>query len=113
MQQPVSDNPAWGARYIGEGQTRFRLWAPDLTELQLVIDQRDPLPMTASGDGWFELTTAAAPGTRYGFKQPERILPDPASRLQQGGPHGWSVVTDAQAWSNPHPAGSGGRGARQ
>ncbi|KPC53802.1 malto-oligosyltrehalose trehalohydrolase [Amantichitinum ursilacus] len=104
MNESVSDSPNWGARYIGDGQTRFRLWAPDLTELQLAIYQQDPQPMTPSGDGWFELTTHAEPGTRYGFKQPERILPDPASRLQQGGPHGWSVVTDAQAWTNPHPA---------
>ena len=98
-----SDSPSWGARYIGNGQTRFRLWAPDLTELQLALDGQSTQSMQRSGDGWFELTTAAEPGARYGFQLQDQVLPDPASRLQQGGPHGWSVVTDAQAWPHKHP----------
>ena len=98
-----ADSPHWGARYIGAGQTRFRLWAPDLTELKLTLEGQPPQVMQASGDGWFELTTAAMPGACYGFQWPDRVLPDPASRLQQGGPHGWSVVTDAAAWQHKYP----------
>ena len=46
-------------------------------------------------DGWFTVRTAAAPGARYKFRFDDGLLvPDPASRAQSGGVHGWSVLVD-------------------
>ena len=62
-------------------------------------------PMTPRDGGWFEAEiAAAAAGQRYRFRLPDgRAVPDPASRAQSGGVHGWSVLDDAAAhvWTNP------------
>ena len=51
-----------------------------------------------AGDGWHEVTVACGPGARYRYRLPNGLaFPDPASRLQDGGVHGWSVVLDARA----------------
>ncbi|HEX8419545.1 MAG TPA: malto-oligosyltrehalose trehalohydrolase [Sphingomonas sp.] len=85
----------WGASIIAAGRTRFALWAPDRTAVALVIDGREPLPMIAQDDGWFTIDTDAPAGTRYLFRVAEAVdVPDPASRAQSGGVHGWSVVID-------------------
>lgn len=45
--------------------------------------------------GWFAMEAEARPGTRYRFVLPDGLqVPDPASRAQSGGVHGWSVVTE-------------------
>ncbi len=86
---------AWGPRAAGDGLTRFRLWAPDAAELRLEIDGAGVVDMHAAGDGWFQAHAQAEPGTRYRFRLPDGLaVPDPASRRQEGGVHGWSVVTD-------------------
>ncbi|MFC4727283.1 malto-oligosyltrehalose trehalohydrolase [Coralloluteibacterium thermophilus] len=96
----------YGAEPQGDGTTRFALWAPDRETVTLELDRdgrTDRLPMQAEADGWHRLTTAAPPGTRYRYRiDPELAVPDPASRLQEGDVHGWSVVVDASgfAWKN-------------
>ena len=87
-------NRRWGPS-IGPDTTRFRLWAPDLDTLMLEIDGTGPRAMTATDEGWFEREARVRPGTRYRFRLPDgTVVPDPASRLQDGGPHGWSVLVD-------------------
>lgn len=88
----------FGASLGREGAT-FRAWAPAHDSLQLLIDGREPLPMARAEDGWFSATTEAAPGARYKFVLPEGLaVPDPASRLQDGDVHGWSVLVDPTAY---------------
>ena len=85
----------WGAQPIGAGRTRFALWAPDRPAVSLVIDGHEPLPMRAEDDGWFAIEADAPAGTRYLFRVADGVdVPDPASRAQSGGVHGWSVVVD-------------------
>ncbi len=93
--------PAWGATLLDDGRTRFALWAPDRASVTLEIDGGDALTMAASDDGWFVVTTPAPAGTRYRFRlDADLAVPDPASRAQSGGVHGWSLVIDpAYAWT--------------
>lgn len=90
----------WGARLLEDGRTRFALWAPDRDAVLLEIDGAAPQPMTPADDGWFALTTDAPAGTRYRFRIGDLTVPDPASRAQSGGVHGWSLVIDpAYPWT--------------
>ena len=92
----------FGAECEG-GRTRFRLWAPACESVSLELRDRPPAPMRAEADGWFAAEADAPYGTRYRFRLPDGMgVPDPASRLQDGDVHGWSVVFDARAhdWAN-------------
>jgi maltooligosyltrehalose trehalohydrolase len=89
----------WGATPTGEGCTHFALWAPDRDAVSLVLDGAMTTPMVGGEDGWFTLTTDAPAGTRYRFAlDADLAVPDPASRAQSGGVHGWSVVVDPAAF---------------
>ncbi|UAK23308.1 malto-oligosyltrehalose trehalohydrolase [Sphingomonas nostoxanthinifaciens] len=97
---------SWGPLLLAPDRTRFALWAPALDALTLEIDGPPPLAMAPAGDGWFAVEAACGAGARYRFRLPDgAIVPDPASRAQDGGVHGWSIVTDpagyrwqAQEW---------------
>lgn len=91
----------WGPELREGADTRFRLWAPDREAVTLEIDGAPSVPMDRDGEGWFTTTAPAPAGTRYRFRlETDLAVPDPASRLQSGGVHGWSVVVDpAFAWS--------------
>ena len=94
----------YGAELQGDGRTRFRLWAPDVVQVQLELGQGGTQPMRTLDDGWHECLAEAAPGTRYRFHVGKDLrVPDPASRLQQGGDvHGASVVVDPVAYEWQH-----------
>lgn len=53
-------------------------------------------------NGWLTFEAPARPGTRYRFRLPDgTAIPDPASRGQSGGVHGWSVLVDPDyAWQH-------------
>lgn len=54
-------------------------------------------------DGWFTLVwSGIEAGTRYKFRLPHGDFPDPASRFQPDGPHGFSEVVDPDRfeWSD-------------
>ncbi|MDR6115887.1 MULTISPECIES: malto-oligosyltrehalose trehalohydrolase [unclassified Sphingomonas] len=91
----------WGPELRDGADTRFRLWAPDRPSVTLEIDGGGEVAMIRDADGWFTGEAPAPPGTRYRFRvAPDLAVPDPASRLQSGGVHGWSVVVDPSfAWS--------------
>lgn len=94
-----TDLPHWGAIPLPEGKTRFRLWAPDVDSLSLRLNGADHV-MEAEPDGWFSLSTAAAPRYTYAFVLPDgRAIPDPASRAQQGDVHGPSLVVDPSVYA--------------
>jgi maltooligosyltrehalose trehalohydrolase len=93
----------FGATLDAGGTCRFRLWAPSAASVSLEIEGRPPIPMTDEGGGWKSAEAPAQAGTRYRFVLPDGLaVPDPASCLQSGDVHGWSVVVDPAAfpWRN-------------
>ncbi|MET0935724.1 MAG: malto-oligosyltrehalose trehalohydrolase [Luteibacter sp.] len=96
----------YGAKPLGDGRTRFRLWAPDLDSVAIECDTGHTSPMRALDDGWFECICPAEVGVGYRFRiNGSLAVPDPASRRQRGGDvHDYSVVTDplAYEWRNDH-----------
>lgn len=91
----------WGPTRTADG-TRFRLWAPDRDAVTLEIDGHGSQAMTAAGDGWFTATAPVGAGTRYRFRIGDMAVPDPASRAQDGGVNGWSLVVDPDAYRWRH-----------
>ncbi|MDA8250070.1 MAG: malto-oligosyltrehalose trehalohydrolase [Rhodospirillales bacterium] len=88
----------FGANPQPNGTTRFRLWAPSIVGVALQIDGRGAVPMQEEAGGWHVAEVVCGPGTRYRYRLPDGMLvPDPASRLQHGDVHGWSVVFDPRA----------------
>jgi maltooligosyltrehalose trehalohydrolase len=99
-----------GAELQPGGGVHFRVWAPRVHAIVLHVDGRE-LPIRAEADGYYSTHVAdARAGSRYGYRldDDQRLMPDPASRLQPDGPHGLSAVVDASAyhwndggWSGP------------
>ncbi|RDE04752.1 malto-oligosyltrehalose trehalohydrolase [Sphingomonas aracearum] len=90
---------AWGARLLAPSRTRFTLWAPDRDAVVLELEGVAPVAMTRDADGWFAAEADVGAGARYRFRLDDMAVPDPASRAQEGGVHGWSVVVDSDAYS--------------
>lgn len=87
----------FGAEIRRDGTVRFRLWAPDCSSVSLLLaDQTVQIPMQSVGDGWFEfISDRIRPGARYRYDIPGRMpVPDPASRFQPDGVHGFGEVVD-------------------
>ena len=99
-----SFEPAYGARLIAPGRTRFRLWAPGRQQVSVEIEGMPPVSMHRSAHGWFEAEAACGAGARYRFRVSDDLaVPDPASRMQAGDVHDASIVCDPAAyqWKNP------------
>ncbi len=93
----------FGATLLANGGTRFRLWAPDHTQVTLDIEGRTPIAMTADGDGWHVTDADCGAGTRYRYRiRPDLAVPDPASRAQAGDVHDASVVVDPHFYAWRH-----------
>jgi maltooligosyltrehalose trehalohydrolase len=93
----------WGPTLAEDG-TIFRLWAPDRDTVTLEIADGQSIPMSREPDGWFSAKASVGAGARYRFRLTDDLaVPDPASRVQSGGVHGWSVVVDpgAYTWRTP------------
>ncbi|RVT90396.1 malto-oligosyltrehalose trehalohydrolase [Sphingomonas crocodyli] len=93
----------WGPHRLTAERWRFALWAPSQKVPSLEVEGASPLAMAPQGDGFFHVDAPARPGSRYRFRLDDgRAVPDPASRAQSGGVHGWSVVVDhAYGWQTP------------
>ncbi|MEV6283184.1 malto-oligosyltrehalose trehalohydrolase [Kribbella sp. NPDC051770] len=91
----------------------FSVWAPDASEVALVLDER--LAMAKAADGWWSLEVAdAGHGTDYAFSvDGSDPMPDPRSAWQPDGVHGPSRVFDASrfGWSDSNWRGQEVRGA--
>lgn len=100
----AESTPTWfGARLTGAGRATFRLWAPDATGIAICIDGGAPMPMRRIDGGFLEADAPARAGTRYHYVlQDGTRVPDPASRAQEGGIDGDSLVFDPRAyrWRN-------------
>jgi malto-oligosyltrehalose trehalohydrolase len=77
---------------LEKGGVRFRLWAPSAENVRLEVDGFGLLPMTVLAEGWKEAFAPCRAGARYRFHIGDTQFPDPASRRQAGGVHGWSIV---------------------
>ncbi|WP_395942884.1 malto-oligosyltrehalose trehalohydrolase [Brevundimonas sp.] len=89
---------------IVEGGVRFRIWAPQATGVTLELETGPVFDMADAGDGWREVEAPTSPGAAYRFRLEDgATVPDPASRRQREDVHGWSVVTDPDAyvWRTP------------
>ena len=100
-------NPEFGAVRVGDG-VQFRVWASAARRLTLFVRHGDVVQRwqpARVGDGIWDLFLPAAkvlPGSRYAYAIGDRDpLPDPASRFQPDGVHGWSEVIDPTfAWTD-------------
>lgn len=95
-----------GAHLQQDSSVRFRVWAPRVQALSVVLPLRggDPVPLAAEGNGYFSGTvTGIAEGEQYLYLlDGETTRPDPASRFQPEGVHGPSqvVASDRYAWND-------------
>ncbi len=96
------DHTPLGARALGNGETRFRVWVPDADHVSLVLlgDPERTVPMVPEGRGYHVLTVGADPGTLYLYElQGGLRRPDPASHFQPEGVDGPSAVVDHTTFS--------------
>ena len=94
--------PTLGASPEASG-TRFRVYAPDTSRVELLIESGDPprsIPLTAAGEGVHEcFVEGVAAGARYRYRLDDGPpFPDPISRYQPLGVHGPSEVIDPNAY---------------
>ena len=90
---------------LQEESTRFKLWAPECKSVSLKLKgRRLPIEMDAVDDGWFRLDVeGVGSGALYKYVLPDgSVIPDPTSRHQPNGIHGYSEVIDprAHAWTD-------------
>jgi maltooligosyltrehalose trehalohydrolase len=88
----------FGAEALDATRTRFRLWAPSASRVELVLHVRGTpsyAAMEPCGEGWHETVAVAAAGDRYRFRIDGKLeVPDPASRCNPEDVHGPSIVID-------------------
>ncbi|HWA27922.1 MAG TPA: malto-oligosyltrehalose trehalohydrolase [Lacunisphaera sp.] len=107
-----------GAEIQPAGGVHFRVWAPAAPQVEVEFQASDaqprPIVRLHSEPGGYHagLAPEARPGMLYRFRLPTGSFPDPASRYQPDGPHGWSqIVSPAtftwtdDAWRGPTPRG--------
>ncbi|WP_027459310.1 malto-oligosyltrehalose trehalohydrolase [Deinococcus murrayi] len=96
--------PRLGAELLPSGQeTRFRVWTTTAQEVAVRIGTQD-YPLTALGDGLFEVTLPVGAGTRYRFVLGGQAYPDPYARFLPDGVHGEAEVVDPHAYEWQHPS---------
>jgi maltooligosyltrehalose trehalohydrolase len=92
-----------GAEVTGGG-VHFRVWAPVIKTVDVVFADGEAVPLQAEESGYFSgLAPNARAGSQYKYRlQGGETCPDPVSRFQPEGPHGWSVVVDCStfAWTD-------------
>lgn len=93
-----------GADLLDDGGTHFRVWAPAHTSVSVIFAPQSGTqshPLLDEGNGYFSATVATvSAGARYKYLIDEKEpCPDPASRFQPDGPHGYSEVVDYKAFT--------------
>jgi len=97
-----------GAVLLDAERTRFALWAPDAHHVSVELGNGQSVPMLPQPEGWFMIQVRCLAGSRYRFNIDDRLqVPDPASRAQDGGVHGPSLVVDPHAYAWQHPQWAG------
>ncbi|MEO5329356.1 MAG: malto-oligosyltrehalose trehalohydrolase [Magnetococcus sp. THC-1_WYH] len=93
----------FGTSVMDEGGVHFRLFAPGVAHVNLLLDEAQEFSMNAVGAGWFESKQPSAhAGSTYQFRLPSGLLiPDPASRYNPKDVHGPSEVIDPRTFDWP------------
>lgn len=106
-----------GAQLTNDGSgTRFRVWAPERKLIKVVFEDNQPsIPLQPEPHGYFSACASGVrAGARYKYElDGKETCPDPASRFQPVGPHGFSEVIDPNAFSWSDRAWPGVRLPRQ
>ncbi|CAN7580085.1 malto-oligosyltrehalose trehalohydrolase [Devosia sp. LjRoot3] len=106
MQRPTPDTilrshkMRFGAE-VRNGSTRFKIWAPKCKSMKLKLKgQRSLIDLDAVGDGWHRVDVeGVGAGTLYKYVLPDgTAIPDPTSRHQPEGIHGFSEVIDPRTF---------------
>src|SRR5947209_866710 len=112
MQRGTNRRYPIGAELIAQNETHFRVWAPKLRDVDLVIEEsaeknakRTFHPLAREEAGYFSGSANAGAGSLYRFRlnrDDDIVYPDPASRYQPHGPHGPSCIVDRKQfqWSD-------------
>jgi maltooligosyltrehalose trehalohydrolase len=95
-----------GAEPLVGGGVDFRVWAPDRTRVEVVIEATDlrageALPLLAQAGGYYGgCVPGVQAGDRYRLRLDgeDQLYPDPASRYQPEGPHGVSEVVNPDSF---------------
>ncbi len=100
-----------GATYLGNGRTRFVVWAPAARQVEVVVraPQGVVAPLERQDRGYHQATVdGVESGALYYYRlDGDKQRPDPASRHQPQGVHGPSCVVDPafswedQGWRGP------------
>ncbi len=99
-QEPVGSRHRLGAQVTAEGIS-FRCWAPKPTRVEVILHPQGTIyAMTKEDDGhWVGVVPEATAGMTYRYRLDGReLFPDPCSRFQPEGPHGPSLIVDADAF---------------
>ncbi|MGJ3247632.1 MAG: malto-oligosyltrehalose trehalohydrolase [Elainellaceae cyanobacterium] len=92
-----------GATYLGHGQCKFTVWAPQLQKVAVEIVAPDPKIVSlepAERGYWTTTVGGLSADTQYRYQLDETSsYPDPASQWQPNGVHGASQVVDHHAFS--------------
>jgi maltooligosyltrehalose trehalohydrolase len=87
-----------GAEVMPDGrETYFRVWAPGSRSVKVVFEHaRQPAELRPEPDGYFSGGVAGvSAGISYKYLLDDKnAYPDPASRFQPKGPHGFSEIID-------------------
>ena len=95
-----------GAEYLSAQEgTHFRVWAPQRKLVKVVFEtSKDAIVLQKERNGYFSgVGKHILPGERYKYAlDGGEAYPDPASRYQPTGPHGFSQVVDPASfgWSD-------------
>jgi maltooligosyltrehalose trehalohydrolase len=88
-----------GARPLGDGRCRFRVWAPRASEGVSVRLASGDVRLDDAGYGVYEGVASCPAGDDYWIVLDGQELPDPCTRWQPEGLRGPSRVLDVSAWS--------------
>lgn len=86
---------------VRNGGTRFKIWAPKCKTMRLKLKgRRSLIELDAIGDGWQRIDVeGVGAGTLYKYVLPDgTAIPDPTSRHQPEGVHGFSEVIDPRSF---------------
>ncbi len=92
-----TDATRLGATVLVGGRTRFVVWAPDATSLDVTFGVGHQA-LHRDGEYWTGVVDGVGHGDRYRFVVDGDELADPASRWQPDGVHGPSAVVDGSVF---------------
>ena len=87
--------------FPGPGGTTFRVWSLTARRIDVCVDGVTS-PMSAVGDGLFEVALPVRAGSRYHFVLDGAATPDPYARFLPDGLHGDAEVVDPDAYCWRH-----------